>query len=49
MVPLFRDGEATMVKSVDDESGCGGAHPKTAPRSITPDADAPPLPPPRNL
>ena len=46
---LCRDGEVPAVKLVGDTSGCGGARPKTAPRSATPDAETPPLPPPRNL
>ena len=41
--------EATAVKTVVDTSGCGGARPKTAPQSVTPDVEEPPLPPPRNL
>ena len=36
------------AKSVGDTSGCGGAHPKTAPR-VAPNAETPLLPPPRNL
>ena len=47
MVFLFRDGEATAVKSVDDVSRCGGAHLKTAPRGAVSDVEAPPLPPPQ--
>ena len=57
---LCRDTEVTVAKSADDAksagdaklvgdtSGCGGAHPKTVP-CVAPDAEAPPLPPPRNL
>ena len=57
---LCRDTEVKVAKSADDAksagdaksasdtSGCGGAHPKTVPH-VAPDAETPPLPPPRNL
>ena len=46
---LCRDAGSTEAKAVVDTSGCGGARPKTAPQSTAPDAETPPLPPPRNL
>ena len=46
---MAKSVEDTAVKSASDTGGCGGARPKTAPRSTVPDMETPPLPPPRNL